>query len=190
MRKYFIVATAFLLIALTACGKYTVDNGMPEKLRQEHETLLADMLEKLKTAPTEEEKNKYTFEVGFQYQALGRYGKAIPYYKDLLAKDKLHYTALNNLASIYEEVGEFEKAEFYLDTLAKSYTAQSEPTRDYIRLLLKLGKVDESRVWLEAFISGYPAESKGDPAFLKFVSEMYQAIFEQDQKNKKEPKTA
>lgn len=178
-----VILLSMAAVLLSACGKYTVDTGQSPETLAEHGEKLEAALKVLKESDDPDEIDKYEFEVAFQYQMLGKYDKALKYYKKLLAKYPNYDVVLNNMANIYEEVGELEKAEQHLFTLANGDIKNREAQRDYLRVLAKQGKTDPAKIWLEEWIKMYPRELKDD-SFVRFVSDQFVII----QSYKKESK--
>lgn len=171
-----LIALALISIMLLAgCGKYTVDTGQSPEILAKHGEKLEAALQTLKESVDPDEIDKYEFEVAFQYQMLGKYDKALKYYKKLLGKYPNYDVVLNNMGAIEEEVGELEKAERHLFTLANGDIKNREAQRDYLRVLVKQGKTDPAKIWLEEWAKMYPSELKDD-SFVRFVSDQFITI--------------
>lgn len=174
-RNRLIALAIISVMLLSACGKYTVDTGQSPETLAKHEEKLKSALQTLKESVDPDKIDKYEFEIAFQYQMLGKYDKALKYYKKLLEKYPNYDVVLNNMANIYEEVGELEKAEQHLFTLANGDIKNREAQRDYLRVLAKQGKTDPAKIWLEEWVKMYPSELKDD-SFVRFMSDQFVMI--------------
>ena len=150
-----ILTIVLLAIALTACGsKYKPDtSGFTEDYKNKEQAFLNDFKSKYNAAENKDDKEKYAFEIGFRHMNLGDYDNAIKYYKIALDYNPIHFQALNNLAVIYEEMGEIEKALKYEQQLYNKNTTNIEVVRDTIRLLAKNAQFKDAQGVLETFMA-------------------------------------
>lgn len=170
------------LLILTACGKdpFTADvSYQPQEVRQKNEKLLKEYLEKYEKAGEESEKSALATEVGFFYLQLGNYRQAIKYYEEVIQYDAVHFPALNNLAYMYEEAGDFEKALEYEKRLYEANPTNREVVSDTIRILVENKRFDEATGVLEAF-SRYDKSTGNN--YTQFIGDQYSYIFDEQQK--------
>ena len=162
-------------LVLTACGsKYQIDiSEMPDELRLQHQERLQNSLSQYESAEDEQIKIEAAAEAAIQYMNLGNYAEAIDYYKEVLEYDNFFYVALNNIAYMYEEVGEKEKALEYELRLYESNQMDFEVVRDTIRLLVKNKKYDEAVNVLTAF-SNY--DKQNGAIYTKLIGDQFEYI--------------
>ncbi len=141
-------------ILLVACGKnYVVEKpDMPEKLK----TMYQEKLDKNFPIHDDEKAEPgarliATEEIAFSYMGMGEYGKAIKYYEELLKNDPFYFPALNNIAVMYEELGEVKLALPYQAALYQNNKTNPEVVEDSIRLLVADGQYEDALRLLEAF---------------------------------------
>ena len=158
-------------IFLTACGKYTVDiPNLPPELKAKWELELDENLAKYDDTTDPYARSQVASEIGFRYMNLGKYGKAIPYYEEVLSYDNVHFPALTNLAYMYEEVGEITKALEYEKRLYEANPTNKEVVGDTIRLLNKNYQFDDAKKLLTTYALH---SNNGDP---QFIDEMFKSI--------------
>jgi len=125
------------LLSGCATPKYTSDISYMSASQKEHEeSILNEHLQKYAAAQTPEDKAAALEEVGFRYMVLGQLDESISYYEQLLEIDTVHYPALNNIVSMYEEMGEAKKALQYAERLFYNYVDNSQSLSLYIKLLV------------------------------------------------------
>lgn len=151
MKKLF----TFILLALilSSCSSKwdQSDPNMPDELRQQHEEVLE---ENLQTIEESEETNiTALFEVAYRYHQLGDFLKAIDYYEQVLDYDVNHIVALNNMASLYEKVEEYELAADYIKRLYEVRQDEEEVIKDTVRILLKAGDAQNAEHALDNYES-------------------------------------
>ncbi|MFA6306151.1 MAG: tetratricopeptide repeat protein, partial [Candidatus Gracilibacteria bacterium] len=114
----------------------------------------------------DKEPNNFTwqFEKAFQLQALGRYEQAVEEYEKALTMAPDDFATLNNLAAIYEEVEDIEKALTYEQKLYNKNTTNIEVLKDTIRLLVKNKQFSDAQGVLDTFAR--TEEGKKEGAFL------------------------
>ncbi len=143
---------SILVLTLTACNsndKWTVEHpDMPDSLRENY---LSSIETNLKALNEDETDFAAAFEVGFAYHQLGDYKKAVNYYDRVLEINPKHVVTLNNLATIYEDVEEYDKSADYIYLLYLEQPKSSETIKDLIRIFLKADKPDDALRALEAF---------------------------------------
>lgn len=175
-----LIVTAFVL-AFTACGSYKPDtSGFTKEYIQKEQAFLDEFKGKYESATTDADKEKYAFEVGFRNMNLGNYEDAIDYYEIVLEYNPGHTQTLNNLAVIYEEMGDIEKALGYEQQIYNANTTNVEIIRDTIRLLVKNGQFSNANGVLDTF--AITEESKNQAEFL---SEQKQYLVDEEAKAKK-----
>lgn len=179
MKKLTAVALIVLTFVLTACGtSYKPDtSGFTEEYKQKEQAFLDEFKTKYENATTDADKETYAFETGFRYMNLGDYDNAIDYYEIVLEYNPTHYQALNNLAVIYEEMGEIEKALTYEQQLYNKNTTNVEIVRDTIRLLIKNRQFSDANGVLDTFARTEEGKNQAE-----FLSEQKQYISDESVK--------
>ncbi|MCK9186784.1 tetratricopeptide repeat protein [Candidatus Gracilibacteria bacterium] len=162
--KKIIISLLAVSLLLSGCASAKWDKkdpNAPAAYYQKHEQQLKDNQAKLDKDPT-----NFTlqFEKAFQLQALGRYKEAVKEYEKALAMAPDDFATLNNLAAIYEEVGEIEKALTYEQKLYNQNTTNIEVLKDTIRLLTKNKQFSDAQGVLDTFAG--TEEGKKEGAFL------------------------
>lgn len=126
-----------LTLLLTACTNYKVETVLSEEKIQEKNQKITETLAEYEKAETDDDKIKYASEAAFEYQLIGEYGKAIKLYKEVIAYNDINFAALNNLAAMYEELGELDEATKYIDLLYSKYSTYPQVIEDVVRIYLK-----------------------------------------------------
>ena len=174
MKKILLSSLLITLLLFSACtqNKYIIDiSDMPEEVKQNHEDLLKQHLEKYNESNDPGEKALLAEEIGFRYMNLGNYEKAIFYYNEVLQEYPSYYQALNNLAYMYEEVEEIAKALEYQQKLYENDSTNMQILSGVIRLLVKNNQSDDALSVLEVFArTDIGMENK------KFVSDQFEYI--------------
>lgn len=127
------------LFLFTACfnNKWDkTDKEISPEQRAYEEKIISDQMTILKEDPNNADA---LFQLGFEYQFLGEYKKAVSYYEKVLEIDANHLPALNNLADIYEQVEDYDKAAEYIKRLYPLMPDNSEAIKDTVRILLLAG---------------------------------------------------
>jgi len=175
-----ILSIALITITFTACNTYKPDtSGFSEEYKQKEQAFLDDFKIKYNNASTNDEKEEFAFEIGFRNMNLGNYKNAIKYYDIVLSYNPAHPQALNNLAVMYEEMGEIEKALKYEQQLYNTNPTNVEIVGDTIRLLVKNEQFNDAHGVLDTFAG--TAEGKNQAEFL---SEQMQYIVDEKEKIK------
>lgn len=177
LRKISSVALIFIFaLTLTACGnKYRIEKeGMPEELKMRLEEQIVKGEEMLAAAKDESAKTKALLEIAFANEQLGYFDQAIPFYKDILDIDPVHFPALNNLGVIYEEVGEYETSAKYYGRLLEANPSNTEVVSDAIRVLLAAELFESAQMNLENF-ARYNQDAD-NAAMAKFISDQFERI--------------
>ncbi|MFA5820636.1 MAG: hypothetical protein WC873_00775 [Candidatus Gracilibacteria bacterium] len=173
MKKILLSLAIISLLLLTSCGKYTVKiENLPPELKAKWEKELDENLAKYDDANDPYAKSQLASEVGFRYMNLGKYSKAISYYEEVLAYDNVHFPALNNLAFIYEEVGEIQKALEYEKRLYEANPLNKEVVGDTVRLLVKNYQFEDAT----KLLTTYTINSKNEDP--QFISDTLQFIID------------
>ena len=158
------------ILVFTACG-YTVDiSGMPEEQKQHHEELLAGLQDEYANAESDEEKVGFAGEIAFQDMMLGKYGKAIGKYEEVLKSNPINFVALNNIAVMYKEVGDVKSALEYIERLYDENFTNYGVVVDTIELLIENEKRDEALGVLQAFAK---YDSQGDNNYTQNISDLF-----------------
>lgn len=174
------VISVLILSTLTACSgsKWNkFDPNMPEELVQKHRQIIDENLGLVEEDP---EDLKAIFEVGYRYQQLGEYKNAVKYYEKVLELSEKHYSALSNLAAIYEEVEEYDIAAEYIKELYVNNETDIEVIKDTVRMLLEAGEPNNAQDALENFSTKRGSEEEG---MTQLVSDLYQSIFDYRQQH-------
>lgn len=175
--------TAIILLValtLTACGaKYKPDtSGLTKEYKNKEQTFLNEFKGKYETAANDEDKEKYAFETGFRYMNLGDYDNAIKYYEIVLKYNSIHFQTLNNLAVIYEEMGDIEKALKYEQQLYNKNATNIEVVRDTIDLLVKHKQFVDAQGVLDTFAKTGEGKQQG-----QFLSEQMSYLKDEESKS-------
>lgn len=180
MKKTLTISLLILSTSLlSACGSgYTPDRSYmtPEQIEQEQQKL-DEALQKYDEAKDDISKIDATASVGFRYMNLGDYDNAIKFYKEVVKLDYANFPALNNLAVMYEEIGEIDKAIEYQGELYNYYTDNAEVNSDFIRLLVANKQFEEAGRVVEA----YKLTEKG-AVNVEFVKSLEESIEDARQK--------
>ena len=162
-------------LSLTACSSNSwqadVSYLKPEQIEKANQKI-EENLELLK----EDSQNPEAyFQLGFYYQTLGDYKEAEKNYLKSLELNDQFTTPYNNLAAIYEEVGETQLA---ADAITKLYTLSPpsilEAVNDAVRIHLANKDPDSAEKLLTNFTLSIPVENR--PEFQSFISEQYETI--------------
>lgn len=149
----------------------------PEQIEQEQQKL-DGALQKYEEATDDISKIDATASVGFHYMNLGNYDKASSFYEEVIELDPGHFPALNNLAVMYEEMGEIDKAIEYQGELYNYYTDNSEVNSDFVRLLVANKQFEEASRVVEAYKLTEKASANGE-----FIKSLEKSIEEARQKS-------
>ncbi len=143
-----LISTLFILVACSSKWQKPLSQDTPKEYIEKQENLIKKNLETLDQDP---ENAEAAFEVGFAYQQLNEFKKAIAYYEKVLKLVPAHFASLNNLADIYEQVEEYELAAKYIKKLYETNEADNEVIRDTVRILLKNNEPQNAQQALENF---------------------------------------
>lgn len=183
MKKTFTISLLVLSISLlAACNSgYTPDRSyMTQEQRAQEQKKLDEAIEKNKNATTDIEKIESASSIGFRNMNLGNYSEAINYYKKVIELDDANFPALNNLAAMYEEMGDITTAIKYIGMLYDRYTDNAEVNTDFIRLLIKNNQLVEATRVVEAYKLTEKAKNNVD-----FIKSLEKSIEEAKQKEQK-----
>jgi tetratricopeptide (TPR) repeat protein len=84
------------------------------------------------------------YRLGLYYDGLKEYDKAIEAYSKALKLDPLFGPALNMMAYVYGDIGEFEKADMYLKQYADIFPGDANPFDSIGEFYIRLGRLDEA----------------------------------------------
>lgn len=149
--KKFLVVSLLSLSLLSACSSqwnYEAEYVMTEEQKAYHEEILQSSLDGLEEDPESIDLN---FEVAFRYHQLGDLKSAVEYYEKVLSLNENHDVALNNLASLYEDVEDYEHAAEYVKRLYELNPASVEVIKDTVRILLLADQGDAAQEALDNF---------------------------------------
>lgn len=170
-------------LSLTACGsdswQQDVSYLKPEQIEKAH----TKIEENQKLLQENADNITANFQLGFYHQSLGEYKTAEKYYLQTIKLDPNYFTAHNNLAVIYEELGKYDLAAEKINELWQIQTVPNrlEALDDAIRINLKNNDPQTAQNILENFNRSLSPEKKGE--FQKLISDHYQTIFNHRQKN-------
>lgn len=165
-----------LSLLFTACSSKwnQADPNMPEELRTQHESILEEQLLILEEDPQNEDA---LFEVAFRYHQLGYWKKAVHYYEEVLNVNPENWAALNNLASIYEKVEDYDQAAEYIKTLYQLDQTSIEVIKDTVRILLKAGDPVNAEHALQNFEKLVLNPATPDPKLQELIATLYEDIY-------------
>jgi tetratricopeptide (TPR) repeat protein len=189
-QKFFLIIT-FLIIALFLVASFFLLNYFQEKEKEEKEIAFYKSL--AKNHPRGEEFVKEILEyrkflkdknpdndlkaylaIGINLNLLGQKEKALEFYERALAIDPKNILALNNIAEIYNDLGQYKKAEYYWLKLINFYP---EKTIFYRRLgylyRYRLRKTSEE---IEEFFRKGLEKTDNHPDLLNWLISYYQEI--------------
>ena len=166
-----IAIVTLFAVALTACGMQVDTSNMPNEMREDYEQKLETYMEDYKNGE-EALKVEAAVEIGFIYMNLGDYDKAIAYYEEVLEYDAMHFTALNNIAVMYEEFDKIEEALEYQIRLYDANPLSKEVNGDIIRLLVANDELDKAQGVLETFAAN---DTEGE--HIQWISEQFGSLF-------------
>lgn len=176
-----IFTTIFLsstLIILSACStSYDVKKSeLTDDKAKAYTQQIDDAAKKLENKDvTNTEKVTAMQTQGIGYERLGQYDKAIEKYKELLAIAPTNFIALNNLSSIYEEVGEISLARKNVSMLYDTYKNDTQTNQgvlgDTIRILTKNKEFDLALQSLQEYAQNFQSNET-----TPFISEQYEYI--------------
>lgn len=170
--------TSILILSVllfTACnnGKWDkTDKDITPEQKAHEQQIISDQMIILETDPTNIDA---LFQIGFEYQFLGDYEKAVDYYEKVLETDAKHIPALNNLADIYEQVEEYDKAAQYIKLLYPLMPDNSETIKDTVRILLLAGDDFHAEEALTNFAK-LTKENETNKSHTKLISSLKQQI--------------
>lgn len=167
-----ILTLGLVILSLTACSSdYQADRSyMTEDQKTVEQQKLDEASEKYKNAKEEKEKTEAASSLGLRNMNLGNYDEAINYYKEVLEAIPNDYAAANNLAVMYEEMGDLPNAIEYVGVLYDYYTDRPEVNNDFVRLLVANKQFVEAQKVVDAFKKTERAIDNED--FIKSLEEM------------------
>lgn len=172
--KILITFSVFSALFIFGCSakNYTQDiSYMPKDIQAKNEKMLTDALTKYNGETDPAKKVKDADEVGFRYMTLGKYSDSMKYYEEILKSDPTNYQALNNIAYMYETVGEKQKALTYEQKLYEAYSTNPNVILDVIRLLIANNQASDAQGVLETF-----AKTDAGKKEAAFISDQYKII--------------
>lgn len=165
-------------LLLSACGttdSMIVEPKISEEKQEEYRELIEESETKLNGDLEEQDLIEVYFDLALGHDRLGQYGTAIEYYNKVLEINPQSYPALNNAASLYEELEMYPEALSYLDDLHSYYkdeeTYNQSIVKDSIRVLVKDKNFDQAKMVLEEYAVNYTTpETQG------FISNQFEFI--------------
>ncbi|MEK9159891.1 MAG: hypothetical protein AAB383_04140 [Patescibacteria group bacterium] len=133
-----LISILALTLLLTACNNKwdQSDPSADEAWSQEQQEILGKNLLILEE---DSENSTALFEVAFRYQQLGDWKQSVSYYEKVLEQNENDWATLNNLASMYETMEDYDKAAEYIRKLYLVDQSSIEVIKDTVRILLKAG---------------------------------------------------
>lgn len=174
MKNKLTILSIIALVALSACTdiKWNQrDPEMPEEYVQQQEGKVQEHLEILKNDP---ENLESLNRLGFSYYSLGNLKESEKAYLKILEIAEAHYPALSNLATIYEDVEDYESAAIYIKRLYENNPNVPEVIRDAVRILLKADEPNNALSSLENFAR--IRKQNEDTSANQLISDLYGSI--------------
>jgi tetratricopeptide (TPR) repeat protein len=168
-----IIISLLSIILLCSCGRLSKPEGMSDKQYQRELETIQEAKEKIKNHK-EGFPHEAHITLGLHSSVLNDNETAIKSYKAVLEVLPNNYLALNNLASVYDEIGKKEEALSLFKQLSILYPANYEAVNDSLRLFVELKRNEEGLRFLEDFIRNYPNEKT--EVFKSFISNEYQSL--------------
>ena len=112
-----------------------------DRIEKNPEQRLAILEEIAKRYPKEK---RVFYDLGSYYWGQKQYEKAITYNNDALRLDPDYGPALNTLAYVYGDMGQFDKAEEYLKKYAEVIPGDANPYDSYAELYLRSGRFQKA----------------------------------------------
>ena len=172
------IAALMLSVSLfTACTgvpnkwDYTVPEFTEKKLEERTERL-----EDRKKAYKEEKTAESTFSLALAYNHLWEMEEAEKYYLEALELAPNDYVTLNNLASVYELVGETQLAADTISRLFEINTSSIEVIRDTVRILLANNEPEKAFVAVETYATVVLDPESPDSEQEEFIQSLYADI--------------
>lgn len=121
------------------------------------------------------------FEIGFRYAQLEDFKKAVKYYKEALEVNPDWMVTYNNLATVYEKVGEYELAAENSMIYFQNNQKNTEALKDVIRVLLKANDPENAQIALD----NYAIQTSDDTTVerIQLMSDLKQEIYEYELEN-------
>lgn len=167
MSKKILTIIAITALLATACTS-NPNQLSPEKTEQMH-TQIQEANETLsQEESTNEDRAKAYQKLGISYQALGRYKKALRSYEEVLKLAPTDFVSLNNSADIYEQQGDFERAEKFILVLYVYNKDNQAVVKNAIRIHVENGSTEQALSILEEY-----AASHKEPEDIQFISDQF-----------------
>lgn len=173
MKKFLIALLLVTPFALSACqDSWQQDvSYLTEDQVANYEQRIKDAEAALKVDDSIEQQ----FEIGFSYQMLGDYKKAVKNYEKVLELNVDHLATLNNLANIYEDLEMYEESAEQIMRLYELRPESAAVLKDAIRILLKNNDLPHAE---EALTYYRNSLTEPDEADIAFINEMQKDIDE------------
>jgi Flp pilus assembly protein TadD len=174
MKSRFTIISIIALIAFSACtdSKWNQrDPEMPAEYVTQQEAKIQEHQDVLKEDP---ENIDSLAELGFYNYSLGNLKESEQAYLKVLELAENHYPALSNLATIYEDVEDYDSAANYIKRLYQNQPNTPEVMKDTVRILLKADDPAGAQSALENFARVRQADD--DTSANQLISDLYSSI--------------
>lgn len=166
-----LISILALALLLTACNSKwdQSDPNADEAWSQEQQEILDENLAILQDDP---ENADALFEVAFRSQQLGDWKQAVAYYEKVLEQNGNDWATLNNLAYMYEKMGDYDKAAEYIRKLYLVDQGSIEVIKDTVRILLKADDVINAEEAVSNFEELAVDSENANPDMQELVAEL------------------
>ncbi len=172
MKKLALLLSLILIFA--SCGTPSKPEGMSDAQYKQSLELISKGKEGIKNAKEGEFPYISYLDVALYSQVLGDNKTAEENYKKILENDPNDYRGINNLASLYDETGEKEKALNGFITLMNLYPDNLEAIKDVVRTSKALKKEAEAEKTLKEFFE--KNQNEFDEKMKTFVLEQINSL--------------
>lgn len=157
-----------IIFSFSACTNYNVDvSYLPKEKIEKFQKLLDESLSNYNKATKDEDKAIYAEQIGSNYMTLGKFKEAMDYYNKELAISPKAFIPLNNIASMYEQLGLHHDAVIYEQRLYESgYGDNQEVISDLIRMLIADGRASTAQGVIETYAGSVSGKDPKNSAFI------------------------
>lgn len=171
-----ILTLCVAIILLAGCSnKYRVEKPeLTEEQKTQYHEEIDEAISSLEDGSMDDAtKIQHLGKIAVRYHWLGQYDSAVKYYEKIIKLDPTDFLALNNIIDLYDEIGEFQLARQYIESLYDNYKDQRNVVEDVINNLVKNKEFDNAQLVLEEFAREYSEDTEGD---LVFISSEFEYI--------------